>query len=595
MDYFKITEALKQEIEPKIKLAFPDKECLIDLNHWHDNRYILLSTVLNDQEIHYEYYQGFVELHLEGKYGWADFNHLWRILVKESYKYEGLSWHRWHYRNQGRCRLNHQIQSATDIINGFKYLSEIFDPILSSICTETNVPMFMSQMKYLESIPKADSMKVDKLTYGVLKIKDLCFDNFVIPEYQRPYKWNIKNVNQLINDLLAFRGCDEYRLGTLVLHENNIVDGQQRIVTLVLLLYILFSKDDIKTKNPYQEVQDKVEIFWNRTKFKNKYSIGHIRENLSVIKERLDDFDEGFLDFLLNKCRFVIVQLPEISEAFQFFDSQNARGKDLEPHDLLKAFHLREIKSFTSHDSNNITIWQDFDSQHLANLFLILYRIKRWVKNNRGRRFTKSKTDVFKGISLEDKRFPFHMQQVVCHYFSVMYSNDISRKIDNSVLEYPFQIDQICINGSRFFDMIRYYDSLFNRITNEEEYKQYESDQKEKSAYKIIHTLNTYKNRTRIGDIYVRQLFDCLMLYYVDRFGFVEINKITRKIFRYAYQLRLAHYSVQLATIDNHAIETMMFKAIRDAKDPYEIINQNFQITDVFASNADTEIKKLYE
>jgi hypothetical protein len=28
--------------------------------------------------------------------------------------------------------------------------------------------------------------------------------------------------------------------------------------------------------------------------------------------------------------------LTDVSEAFQFFDSQNARGRDLESHDLLK-------------------------------------------------------------------------------------------------------------------------------------------------------------------------------------------------------------------------------------------------------------------
>ena len=40
----------------------------------------------------------------------------------------------------------------------------------------------------------------------------------------------------------------------------------------------------------------------------------------------------------------VEVVLQDISEAFQFFDSQNARGKDLEPHDLLKAYHLGALK-----------------------------------------------------------------------------------------------------------------------------------------------------------------------------------------------------------------------------------------------------------
>ena len=54
--------------------------------------------------------------------------------------------------------------------------------------------------------------------------------NLKIPEYQRPYKWTEKNVNNLIDDIISNKDKSEYRLGTLVLHlfdQNlDIVDGQ---------------------------------------------------------------------------------------------------------------------------------------------------------------------------------------------------------------------------------------------------------------------------------------------------------------------------------------------------------------------------------
>ena len=595
MDYLKITDSLKKEVEPKLRKSFPKRNYYTSINHWHNNRFIQLETVLHDSDIHYEYYQGFVELHLEGKYSDFEYNIIWRELVEESYLHEKLSWHRWGNRNQGRCRLNISIQSVDDIIECFKKISQIFDPVLLPLLTKNeNTDIIMQQMENSENLPAADTMKVEKLTYGISKIKDLPFNNFVIPEYQRPYKWGVKNVNQLINDLLYFKDSEEYRLGTLVLHENNIVDGQQRIITLSLLLYELFNKKEIRAKNPYQEVQDRIKTFWKRTEFTNEHSIGHARENLTAIEDRLDDLDENFLEFLLSKCQFVVVRLPEISEAFQFFDSQNARGKDLEPHDLLKAFHLREIKKLSENDSDNITKWQELDTQRLVELFLSLYRVKRWAKNNSGKEFTKDNIDAFKGISLEDKRYPFYMQQIICHFFSSFYANEPSRHIDQSKMEFPFQIDQICINGSRFFDMIRYYDALYNKIIDENEYKKYDSSEDDKSAYKIIRMLNNYSNRTRTGDIYVRQLFNCLLIYYVDRFGFAEINKVVKKIFRYAYQIRLIHYSVQLPTIDNSAISGIMFKTIRDAQSPYDIINLMMPQIGSLASNADSQIKQLY-
>ena len=77
----------------------------------------------------------------------------------------------------------------------------------------------------------------------IIKLGDVYRLNLKIPEYQRPYKWTEKNVNNLIDDIISNKDKSEYRLGTLVLHlfdQNlDIVDGQQRIVTLMLILYAL--------------------------------------------------------------------------------------------------------------------------------------------------------------------------------------------------------------------------------------------------------------------------------------------------------------------------------------------------------------------
>ena len=598
MDFYKISDYDKLKIEPELKRIFPDRQYKFELKHWHANRYIQLSTPLKDGEIHYEYIQGYVELHLEGKYSNYKYNTVWRKLLEASQNNDKLSWHNWSSRNRGRCRYNLFVESYKDIIYAFQRIAEIFDPVLKPFdVTEQDSDIIIEQMERNEVLPNVSDMGVDKLTYYIESVRNIPFNDLVIPEYQRPYKWGINNVNQLINDIIAFKKCKEYRLGTLVLHENNIVDGQQRIVTLSLLLYALFRKQEISDLNPFQDVQDKIKTFWKRTQFKNSYSIAHVRENISAINERLEDLDSDFLDFLLNNCQFVIVRLPKISEAFQFFDSQNARGKDLQPHDLLKAFHLREIENLTKNDNENVTFWQEQQSEYLVDLFLTLYRIKEWGKSNSARQFTKRKIGTFKGISLNDNRYPFYMQQIVCHYFITAYDNDIQRKIDNSSMEFPFQLDQVCINGSRFFDMIRHYSLLYKRITDSNEFLRYNTDKDNVSAYKIIDILNRYENRNRKGDIYVRQLFNCLLMYYIDRFGFENINKVTRKIFKYVYYQRLHLFSVQLSTVDNWACNGKMFSAIRDAKTPFDIINLDIPVlTDYndFARNADQTIKNLY-
>ena len=96
----------------------------------------------------------------------------------------------------------------------------------------------------------------------IQKLKELNFDQLRIPPYQRPYKWTVNNVNQLIDDIKDFlkdfkeKKQETYRLGTLVLHKVqekeqdsnqvkevlNIVDGQQRIITLALMIHQLLDK-----------------------------------------------------------------------------------------------------------------------------------------------------------------------------------------------------------------------------------------------------------------------------------------------------------------------------------------------------------------
>ena len=71
---------------------------------------------------------------------------------------------------------------------------------------------------------------------------------FSIPHYQRGYRWTDKEVEALLNDLLAFSQSDAsddcYCLQPLVLQEMTdgsirVVDGQQRLTTLAIILWSL--------------------------------------------------------------------------------------------------------------------------------------------------------------------------------------------------------------------------------------------------------------------------------------------------------------------------------------------------------------------
>lgn len=420
-------------------------------------------------------------------------------------------------------------------------------------------------------------MSTHQLHPQIIKTQELFTKvNLTIPDYQRPYKWTSKNVNQLIDDIVHHQTKSAYRLGTIVFYKDeeqrlNVVDGQQRTITLLLIALAIHSNkgrlNEAMTKAKVRPLESK---WFNNLTFKNLISLNNIRDNYREIARRVEDFDVSTVLFFYEKCELVEVILQDVSEAFQFFDSQNARGKDLEPHDLLKAFHLREMAEVSTEQERmqSVANWENQNMDQLKIVFAnFLYRIRNWSKGQSARQFTKNEADLFKGISPSIKEpFPFADLYRIGHFYVDGYNRDFNRSIDRNKLKYPFQIDQVIINGKRFFEMIDHYMEVLNDI------KHIENQSKE--AKSIYTTLESYDGRNRTGDKYVRNLFDCCLIYYWDKFGAVEMDRAVEKFFIWAYSLRLTMQNVQLASIDNYALEAPhVFKTIKEALHPSEVLN----------------------
>lgn len=421
----------------------------------------------------------------------------------------------------------------------------------------------------------------------IINIKDLLeIPNLKIPDYQRPYKWKIKNVNQLIDDILFHKDKQGYRLGTLVLHKDdennfNIVDGQQRVITIFLLAHGLNS----------HKLNDSNKInFSNLCLPNNIISQNNIKSNYGMIERLIEEFDNTNIEFFLNKCQLVKVVIDDVQEAFQFFDSQNARGKELEPHDLLKAFHLRDMNNYST-EMERIKVvkeWESLGSKELRDLFgKYLFKIRNWSKGNLAYYFTKNDIDIFKGVNLEIQNYPFMKQLQINNYY-VDKQNEAQR-VNNYHFDYPFQIDQVIINGKRFFEMIIHYNNLKKYVENSEN-----KGIKKDIECNILDTLDKYEGHNRIGDKYVLDLFNCALIYYIDKFGKIDLDKAVKKLFIWAYTLRLRQYSVKLASVDNYAIgkheyaKESLFQKLYYAINHNEILNLNLEsIKEINATKVD--------
>jgi hypothetical protein len=423
---------------------------------------------------------------------------------------------------------------------------------------------------------------MNNLQPNIITVKELLETaNLQIPNYQRPYKWNEKHVNHLIDDILFHKDKSAYRLGTLVIHEEdgslNIVDGQQRTITLTLIIYALIEDHKLDNIKGFSNFETNLV----KLPFSNDISKANIQKNYKVIKRRIGEFDENAILFFLNDCNLVKICLTDISEAFQFFDSQNARGIDLEPHDLLKAFHLREMNDSSTEDDRLKTVknWEKMDKDKLSELFSeYLYRIRNWSRGYSAKYFTKDDVDIFKGVSPEiQEDYPFARLFRIAHYYTEDYNQSHHSKINNH-LDYPFQLDQTIINGKRFFEMVAYYDELINNV-------------EDFTKYPIMEIIKKYPGSHRTGDKHIRNLFYCGLIYYIDKFvnkdfskvDEKELSKVIDKIFIWAYALRLKLYSVGLESVDNYALnkahsQVQLFKEIRESIRPHDIFNINLEV-----------------
>ena len=356
----------------------------------------------------------------------------------------------------------------------------------------------------------------------LLSVEELLRKNLVIPNYQRPYKWTERNITDLLLDIQKsiedhkrYPGSFNYRVGTIILHKDKdqyeIVDGQQRVLSFVLLKLCLNSEFSCSLLN---------QNFTNKDTQKNLY------ENYKTIREWLlslsDQIKSEINQALADILEVVVITVSEISEAFQLFDSQNSRGKALYPHDLLKAYHLREIHD--KYDMQNAVVkWESKRPKKIRELFdLYLFPIWNWSKRRKSGDFSATNIDIYKGIG-RDSTYTY------------------ARRANNA-MPY-FLITEPFIAGVDFFAMVEHYMQMLQNIKEE-----IDSNKDFGQIKKILEDKSFAAGMT-----YARNLFYCALFCYYDRFHNFDIMAV-KKLFVWAMMVRVDMQSLGFDTINRYAI-----------------------------------------
>lgn len=387
----------------------------------------------------------------------------------------------------------------------------------------------------------------------IVSIKTLFELNLDIPEYQRPYSWSIDSTNTLFDDTYeAYKqGLDEYRLGSVILHKKNanynIVDGQQRITTLSILLYCLGEKDKGLMNIGYSSL-----------------STNAIINNFEILKKKVAELKEteiiNYMQYLLEKCTVVKIVTDEEQEAFQFFDSQNSRGKELAPHDLLKSYHLREMNNEEENIKTKIiNIWENKNQNELEILFKnYLFPLTQWYKGRNGLDYSSEKIKIFKGIKINNI-YNYAIYQKAANIFVEQMNNNGSMEMLATKRLNQFQLTQPLISGKRFFEYTIHYSDLLFKI--QKKISDFYKDDNEKIP------------STRSGDIYIKQLYESSLLFFADRFGIDSItHSVMKQLYTWSYSLRFMMRAVYPQTINKYAIGK--HERINEGMDMFTMINE---------------------
>lgn len=236
---------------------------------------------------------------------------------------------------------------------------------------------------------------MSKLNIDQQTIREL-FSNkksdFLIPDYQRPYAWGEVECQTLWDDIFGFAfpndDCtqfdsdnDEYFLGPIVTFKNDqnkleIIDGQQRLTTLMLLLRAFYVKlQNMKDPNSINTRDEIAKCIWKTDEFgnpdKNKLKIdsevstdddkdefltilktgvcvdnpkSRYAKNYSFFTSKLADFLDSYPSYfaylptrILNNCILLPIEAESQDTALRIFSTLNDRGKPLSDTDIFKA------------------------------------------------------------------------------------------------------------------------------------------------------------------------------------------------------------------------------------------------------------------
>jgi uncharacterized protein with ParB-like and HNH nuclease domain len=238
--------------------------------------------------------------------------------------------------------------------------------------------------------------------------------DFLIPDYQRPYAWEENQCQTLWDDIFTFAFPDnnyqkfekneEYFLGSIVTFENEnnkkeVIDGQQRLTTLMLLLRAFYAKFGNMQDDNSKSTRDRIaQCLWKTDEFGkadlnvlkidsevatdndkdqfldilktgivNKDQKSNYAKNYSFFQQKIDVFLSEYPSYfaylparILGNCILLPIEAESQDTALRIFSTLNNRGLPLSDADIFKA---QFYKHYSTKNQKDVFIekWKELE------------------------------------------------------------------------------------------------------------------------------------------------------------------------------------------------------------------------------------------
>lgn len=202
-------------------------------------------------------------------------------------------------------------------------------------------------------------------TIELWEVNKLINKKFHIPTYQRGYRWDVQQVEDLLNDLYEFRNSANtsvgrfYCLQPIVVKKRgdlyDVIDGQQRLTTILIILKYLNQRrtysidyeirggskkflDEICDRAKEEIVEKNIDFYFMKTAFAT------VEKWFDTMIEEYEEYslETEMTTHLLRYCKVIWYEVDDDVEAESIFTRLNIGKIPLTNAELIKALLLKE-------------------------------------------------------------------------------------------------------------------------------------------------------------------------------------------------------------------------------------------------------------